>query len=274
MENGKDKVRGVCEKFTDRGGFEDVYETYDLDVLRYFYDGATELINELDIKGTESILDIGTGTGHTSTQIAKKFPGCKVLGIDVSEGMLSKAIEKKGNLDNLQFQKGDWENLQVIDGTFDMVVNSFGISFIKNFDKFVESVNSKLKEHSTFAYVNFVDGGFMPFSLRLYEDLLEMDIKIASNDMNLENQMLVKMMNEKGFETKKIVKKELCYKIRTPDDWWTIVSRTAFKETFFYNASVERIEEFKELHLKRVKEMIVAGNDELTVPVLIFILER
>ena len=270
----RSKNNGGYESFADRGGFDDIASCYDSEVLRYFYDGATELINELEICGTESILDLGTGTGHTSIQIAEKFPECKIVGIDISEEMLSKAKGKSKNLKNLQFQKADWENLQGIEGEFDIIVNSFGISFVKDFEKLVKSICSKLKENSKFAYVNFVDDGFMPYLLCMYEDLNEMNIKIRDDDLNPVNEILEVLMNKQGFKTKKVVKKKLCYTIKKPEDWWTIISKTAIREAFFYDSPIEKIEKFKELHLNNIKKMIDNGKDKITVPVVVYVLER
>ena len=40
----KHEVTGGYESFTDRGGFEDIYISYDSEPLRYFLDGAKALV--------------------------------------------------------------------------------------------------------------------------------------------------------------------------------------------------------------------------------------
>ncbi len=50
LENNKPViVSGGFETFTESGGFEDIYKSYDSGVLAYFYDQAQVLIEELDI---------------------------------------------------------------------------------------------------------------------------------------------------------------------------------------------------------------------------------
>jgi ubiquinone/menaquinone biosynthesis C-methylase UbiE len=43
---------------------------------------GAKLIAELDLKGNESVLDLGCGDGVLTTKIAKQLPAGRVLGID------------------------------------------------------------------------------------------------------------------------------------------------------------------------------------------------
>ena len=82
----------------------------------------------------ETVLDIATGTGDLALQIGQKLPQAKVVGLDLSEGMLSVARKKavQRELPGIEFVKGDSENLPFEDNSFDAITVSFGI---RNFER-------------------------------------------------------------------------------------------------------------------------------------------
>lgn len=269
------EVAGGYESFTERGGFEDICISYDLEPLRYFLDGAKALIDELDMDAVESVLDVGTGTGHTALELAKRYPNCKVTGVDNSPGMLSQAELKKGDLSNITFQRNDWEELQRIQGEFDLVTNSFGVSFIKDINKFAISVASKVKQNGVFAFVHFDDGGFEPLVTELFSDLERMSLlRRIPTQLSPVNKLLVKQMEYNGIKTQKITNKVLKYSIKRSEEWWTIVSQTAIKENFFYDITEKELEEFKCIHLNNIQRMIDKGDNTLTITITIFVGKR
>ncbi|MBD3169439.1 MAG: methyltransferase domain-containing protein [candidate division Zixibacteria bacterium] len=70
------------------------------------------IINELQLRPGDTILDVGCGTGRHSVGLAKK--GLKVTGIDISGGMLSeakKASEEAGV--TIEFIKADATNFKL-----------------------------------------------------------------------------------------------------------------------------------------------------------------
>ena len=88
------------------------------------------------------ILDVATGTGDLAFAAYKKLNPEKIIGLDLSNGMLEvgrKKIKKKKLEDKLEFVQGDSENLPFDDNFFDAVMVSFGV---RNF----ENLNMGLKE--------------------------------------------------------------------------------------------------------------------------------
>jgi len=81
----------------------------------------------------DTILDIATGTGDLALQFAR-VSNARVVGLDLSEGMLSVA-RKKADADSLsktlEFVRGDSEALPFEDSSFDAITVSFGI---RNFE--------------------------------------------------------------------------------------------------------------------------------------------
>ena len=83
------------------------------------------------------VLDIATGTGDFAIAALKANPG-KVIGVDISEGMLKFGIEKikKRGLDNrIELKKGDAENLDFADNSVDVITVGFGVRNYENLEK-------------------------------------------------------------------------------------------------------------------------------------------
>ncbi|AEH06086.1 class I SAM-dependent methyltransferase [Methanothermococcus okinawensis] len=95
-------------------------------------------------KGKMKILDVGCGTGFLSLILAEL--GHEVVGIDLSEGMLSKAEKKAGDLGlNIDFIIGDAENLPFDDGSFDIVVERHILWTLPNPDKAIKEWSRVIK---------------------------------------------------------------------------------------------------------------------------------
>ena len=83
------------------------------------------------------ILDIATGTGDFAIEALALNPD-KVIGVDISEGMLQvgrEKMKKKGLDDRIDLRSGDSEGLPFEDNKFDAVIVSFGVRNYENLDK-------------------------------------------------------------------------------------------------------------------------------------------
>lgn len=81
----------------------------------------------------ESVLDIATGTGDLAISFSK-FEIPRIVGFDLSEGMLSiarKKVEKNKEAQRVEFIQGDSENMPFEDNSFDAITVAFGV---RNFE--------------------------------------------------------------------------------------------------------------------------------------------
>ncbi|MEH6765601.1 MAG: bifunctional demethylmenaquinone methyltransferase/2-methoxy-6-polyprenyl-1,4-benzoquinol methylase UbiE [Aequorivita antarctica] len=104
-------------------------------------------------KKPKTILDIATGTGDLAIQFAEKTSAEKIVGLDLSEGMLSVARKKvsgKPISKKIEFVQADSEALPFEDNTFDAITVSFGIRNFENLEKGLSEIIRVLKKDGIF----------------------------------------------------------------------------------------------------------------------------
>jgi ubiquinone/menaquinone biosynthesis C-methylase UbiE len=81
-------------------------------------------LGHVEIRGSDTILDIGCGGGKTVSRLAKMVPEGKVYGIDYSEDCVRMAIRvNRSNIDTgrVEISHASVESLPFSDGMFDLV---------------------------------------------------------------------------------------------------------------------------------------------------------
>jgi trans-aconitate methyltransferase len=116
---------------------------------------GAKLIHELNIAGTERILDLGCGDGALTAQLAALAPQGSVLGIDASCGMIDAA--KSNVADNLSFAVRDINDLD-FENEFDIVFSNATLHWIKDHDALLGKVHRALKQGGVLKF-NFAGDG-------------------------------------------------------------------------------------------------------------------
>lgn len=97
-------------------------------ISRGIADSIEHCVTRLDPQPGERILDLATGTGWTSRQVALR--GAKVIGVDIADDLIAaaKATAQAKGL-SIEYRIGDAESLPFKDGEFDAVISTCGIMF-------------------------------------------------------------------------------------------------------------------------------------------------
>jgi trans-aconitate 2-methyltransferase len=92
---------------------------------------ARELIEKLHFKGNERVLDIGSGDGKVTVELAERVSAGSVLGIDSSEEMVRFARERfpRERFPNLTFERKDAQFLD-FDEEFDIVFSNATLHWV------------------------------------------------------------------------------------------------------------------------------------------------
>lgn len=127
--------------------------TYDQDKLHQRI--VSLLVDGVRIEPGLSVLDIATGTGLVALNVAPQVgPIGKVIGIDVSDGMLAEARRKAtdAQLHNVTFQQADAEHLSFPEGSFDRVFCCSALVLMKDIPRALRRWREFLKPDGVLAF--------------------------------------------------------------------------------------------------------------------------
>ena len=163
-------------KNSDLGKKEQVTQMFD--AISGNYDGLNRVISfGIDIKwrkkvlqlvaakNPENILDIATGTGDLAILMAKTSAK-KIIGLDISPGMLNIGIEKiaqKKLSAKIEMILGDSENMPFNDNHFDAITVSFGIRNFETLEKGLAEILRVLKPNGIFVILETSNPTKFPF---------------------------------------------------------------------------------------------------------------
>jgi demethylmenaquinone methyltransferase/2-methoxy-6-polyprenyl-1,4-benzoquinol methylase len=115
---------------------------------------AVDLLRE---KKPKMVLDIATGTGDFAIEAVKLNPE-KIIGVDISKGMLKLGVEKvnKLNLQNkIELKLGDSEKLPFSDNSFDAITVGFGVRNFENLEKGIADIYRVLNQDGMLVVLEF-----------------------------------------------------------------------------------------------------------------------
>ncbi len=139
----KDQVAGM---------FDDIAGRYDF--LNRFLSAGIDKgwrkkgINQLKEINPIKILDVATGTADVAIMASVLLNPDKIIGIDISNGMLEvgrEKVKKAGLSSKIELLNGDSEAIKFGDNTFDAVTVSFGVRNFQNLEKGLNEIKRVLK---------------------------------------------------------------------------------------------------------------------------------
>ena len=111
------------------------------------FEWAAELIGKLKLNGNETLLDIGSGDGKVTAQIARQLPRGRVVGVDSSPGMVEQASASFGPpaYPNLSFRLMDARRLDFSE-PFDVVFSNATLHWVIDHRPVLEGVRRVLRK--------------------------------------------------------------------------------------------------------------------------------
>ena len=105
-------------------------------------DLARRLVNSLDLRGDETVIDLGCGDGRVTAELAERLPRGRVVGIDSSPSMIEAANGRAAS--NLVFRLLDMMALDYIDFA-DVIVSANAAHWVHDHTRLLELTYTALK---------------------------------------------------------------------------------------------------------------------------------
>lgn len=138
----------------------DVWSAGDFSALAASSIIVGELLCEaIPLRAGQRVLDVATGSGNTAMSAARR--ACDVVGVDFVPSLLERARERvhAERLRNITFELGDTQKLPFPDGSFDVVLSTFGHMFAPDPDLAAKEMARVAKPGGTVAFVAWTPDG-------------------------------------------------------------------------------------------------------------------
>lgn len=174
--------------------FDNIAPTYDMLNHRLSCDidkgWRRKAIAQLKPFAPREILDIATGTGDFAILAARMLKPERLVGADISEGMMAvgrQKVEREGLGDVIHFRREDCLQLSFEDGSFDAVTAAFGIRNFKDLDTCLRELHRVLRPGGHLSIVELSAPMRPPMSwlFKVYSHtLLPLYARLVSKDGN------------------------------------------------------------------------------------------
>lgn len=120
------------------------------------------LIEALDLRSSERLLDVATGSGNAALAAARR--NCDVVGVDYVPALLERGEARariEGLADHITWVQGDAEALPVGDASFDVVTSVFGTMFAPNHQRTADELVRACRPGGRIGLVSHTPEGFI-----------------------------------------------------------------------------------------------------------------
>ena len=258
-------------------GFDTVAAGYDHPSLSFFPETAKRLVEHLQLKPTDHMLDVCTGTGCVALTAAEKLSRGKVTGIDLSSGMLQQAKNKAAeqNLNNTEFKQMDLEHLAFEDGSFDVATSSFGLFFLEDMTQGLNNIARTVRLGGNVAITTFAGEAFSPMAdifIKRYESTGREVPPLSWKRLATED-LIKEQFNAVGITKVDVYHEPLGYHMTDPQMWWDVVWNAGWRTLLNQMPEAEQ-KEFEKIHREEISGVLGSDGVWFNTEVLIAVGEK
>ena len=175
------------------------------------------LCEALDLRAGEHVLDVAAGNGNATLAAARRW--CDVVSTDYVPALLERG-RARASAEGLpvRFEQADAENLPYSDGSFDVVLSTFGVMFTPDQEKAAAELARVCKPGSRIGLANWTPSSFIGELFKLIGKYLPPPAGVKSPALwGTEERLRELFGNRLG--AIEIARKHFVFRYRSPGHW-------------------------------------------------------
>ena len=175
------------------------------------------LCEALDLRAGARVLDVAAGNGNATLAAARRW--CDVVSTDYVGALLERGKARAGAEGlAVQFQEADAEDLPFADGSFDVVLSTFGVMFTPNQQRAASELARVCKPGGQIGLANWTPSGFIGELFKLIGRYLPPPAGVKPPSLWGTEERLHELFGEHvaALETER---KNFVFRYRTPQHW-------------------------------------------------------
>jgi SAM-dependent methyltransferase len=218
------------------------------------------------VRDSDTVLDVGSGTGALTAAVANLAPASRIIGIDPSPSYVARAQSQHGS-DRVRFEVGDAQKMPFDDAMFDRTLSILVMNFIPDARKALGEMTRVTKPNGTIAAAVWDYGAGMEMLRAFWDEAVALTPEHAAKDeRNLplcRQGDLAELWRAQGLQD--VVEEPLTIETRFAsfDDFWSpFLERQGPAGAYAASLSTESREA---LRLRLRERLLGAGPDKAIV---------
>ncbi|MBD2774149.1 class I SAM-dependent methyltransferase [Iningainema sp. BLCCT55] len=228
---------------------------------RFYAPVANRLIEFANMQTGQQVLDVATGTGIVALSAAQIVGASgKVIGVDISAGMLSYAKQKLAatGLENVEFIEADAEHLKFSDNSFDRILCSLAICYLTDIPAALQQWYRFLKPGAMVAFNAWAETAFPP-SVLFRQVAQRYGIEIPNPNEPLGTlERCYQLLQQIGFKDIEVQSEQFGWYFtpdtKTAEDIWNINSQNVFGSQVF-QLSADKLQQCKTEYIAEIQAL-------------------
>lgn len=155
------QVRESEIELTVRDQYDQLADRYDRRWKNYITDTLTFFKTWANLSSDAVILDVACGTGELERLLAAENPYQQIVGVDLSEQMLTKARQKLQAFPHVKFQQATVRSLPFPDHSFDVVISANSFHYFDDPSASLQEMQRVLKPDGKLVLLDWCRDGWL-----------------------------------------------------------------------------------------------------------------
>lgn len=175
------------------------------------------LCEALDLRSGARVLDVAAGNGNSTLAAARRF--CDVTSTDYVPSLLESGQKRalaEGH--TVKFQEADAESLPFADGSFDVVMSSFGVMFTPNQEQAARELARVCRSGGKIGLANWTPDSFIGKLFKTIGKYVPPAAGVKSPGLWGTSARLTELFGENAREIR-VVERSFTFRYRSPMHW-------------------------------------------------------